>query len=87
MASIWNFTIENQAVQAELVVTDNNFAPRALTLKVPSYTFGAGRVKCFDSGKFRKSFLFTEFGTIGGVAPTSLQDAYDKLVLLVIPAV
>ncbi len=36
-----------------------------------------------ESGQYKTAIGFTQIGEIDGVAPTDLQDAYDKLLVLV----
>ena len=42
-----------------------------------------GKIRLYEAGKYYTSLLFTGFGKIDGVSPTSLEDAETKLLTLI----
>ncbi len=77
----WNFAVENGTVAADLVVTDGDYQPRGYNFNAPTYDLltAQDRIKIYEFGKYRRSFTFSEIGTIGGETPTDLEDAFSKL--------
>lgn len=75
----YNFTVVNNSLRVELVITGGDFEPRIDTFKSPSFTLATDRIKFYENGIYKMALSFNEFGTIDGVSPTDLEDALDLL--------
>lgn len=75
----YNFTVANNSLRVELVITGGDFEPRIDTFKSPSFTLATDRIKFYENGIYKMALSFNEFGTIDGVSPTDLEDALDLL--------
>lgn len=81
----YSFTRVGNLLIAELVPVLTDVQPRTMSFNQPSTQLVSNntKIKIFDSGIFKKSFLFSEIGTIASATPTTLKDANDKLTTLI----
>lgn len=81
----YNFSALGNSLKAELVPVLADVNPRTYNFIKPSTRLVENntKLKIYESGKFVKSFLFSEIGTIASVTPTSLEDANDKILDLI----
>jgi hypothetical protein len=79
----YNFTSLNGSIIMQRTPIDNDTAPKTITFRSLSLVNALGRIRLYEAGKFYTSLQFGNFGTIGGVLPTDLQDA-EKLLLSII---
>jgi hypothetical protein len=76
------FVITN--TNSELLITNGSVLPPArISLPNPVIEMALDYIAIYDNfGKWERKFHFIDFGTIAGVAPSSLEDAYAKLLVL-----
>lgn len=79
----YNFVKTGSSIVSTLVVTSNDFKPRKDSYKNLTLRLVGDKIKLFECGIYSNSIQFQEFGTINSVAPTSLLDAFDKLITLI----
>ena len=81
----YNFSALGNSLKAELVPVLADVNPRTYNFINPSTRLVENntKLKIYESGKFVKSFLFSEIGTIASVTPTNLEDANDKILVLI----
>ncbi len=81
----YNFNALGNSLKAELVPVLADVNPRTYNFINPSTRLVENntKLKMYESGKFVKSFLFSEIGTVASVTPTSLEDANDKILDLI----
>lgn len=75
----YSFTVSGSQLIVSLVPVLKDVQPTSMSYLSPSFKIGVGKINAYEHGQPRQSFLFTEIGEIDGVAPTDLQDAFDKL--------
>ena len=75
----YSFTVSGSQLIVSLVPVLDDVQPTSMSYLAPSFKIGVGKINAYEYGQPRQSFLFTEIGEIDGVAPTDLQDAFDKL--------
>jgi hypothetical protein len=79
----YNFAMVGNNLKVDRVVTSSNFQAKSNLYSSPGVIQGANKIILLEDGDRKQTFLFEHFGTIGGVAPTSLSDAMDKLSILI----
>jgi len=81
----YNFSALGNVLKVELVPNEEDVNPRVYSFINPSTRLVENntKIKFYESGKFVKSFLFSEIGTIDSEIPTSLVDANDKVLVLI----
>jgi hypothetical protein len=81
----YNFSTLGNVLKVELVPDEADVNPRTYSFMEPSTRLVENntKLKMYESGKFVKSFLFSEIGTIASATPTSLEDANDKILVLI----
>ena len=81
----YNFSALGNSLKAELVPVLADVNPRTYNFINPSTRLVENntKLKIYESGKFVKSFLFSEIGTIATVTPKNLEDANDKILDLI----
>ena len=81
----YNFNALGNSLKAELVPVLADVNPRTYNFINPSTRLVENntKLKMYESGKFVKSFLFSEIGTIASATPTSLEYANDKILDLI----
>jgi len=80
----WVFTASNGSVVAKMTPDTDEIKPKTFTFRELSLTNALGKLRFFESGKFKFSALFTRIGDIGGDTPTDIDDA-ETLLLALIP--
>ena len=75
----YNFDVSGSQLIVSLVPVLDDVQPTSMSYLAPSFKIGVGKINAYEYGQPKQSFLFTEIGEIDGVAPTDLQDAFDKL--------
>jgi hypothetical protein len=82
---IYRFSAIGNILQVRLTPISNDVNPRTYSFMEPSTRLVEKntKLKMYESGKFVKSFLFSEIGTIASATPTSLEDANDKILVLI----
>jgi len=78
----YSFTVSGSQLIVSLVPVLDDVQPTSMSYLAPSFKIGVGKINAYEYGQPKQSFLFTEIGEIDGVAPTDLQDAFDKLTAL-----
>jgi len=81
----WVFTASNGSVVAKMTPDTDEIKPKTFTFRSLSLTNALGKLRFFESGKFKFSALFTRIGDIGGDIPTDIDDA-EALLLSLIPS-
>ena len=79
----YNFYIVGSSLVMQLAVTDNDFPNKSMSFQQPSCRLTDTKIRLFESGNYYTALEFSEFGTIGGVAPSDLNDAFNKLLILI----
>jgi hypothetical protein len=83
MGAKYNFTISGNSLLMQRTPIDEDTQYKAISFKSPSLVQDNNKIKLFEAGEFYTSLRFVDFGTIDGIAPTDLQDAKDKLLVLI----
>ncbi|RTK92872.1 MAG: hypothetical protein EKK64_11215 [Neisseriaceae bacterium] len=78
----YSFDVSGNQLIVSLVPVLADVQPTSMSYLAPSFKIGVGKINAYEYGQPKQSFLFTEIGEIDGVAPTDLQDAFDKLTAL-----
>ena len=70
----YNFAASGNILLIKLAPVDSDVNPRTYSFIEPSTRLVENntKLKMYESGKFVKSFLFSEIGTVASVTPTSL---------------
>ena len=79
----WDFKIVGASFVKELVPIADDVQPRSQSFMQPSFHLEGGKIVMKESGQYVTAIYFPQIGEIDGVAPTDLEDAYDKLLTLV----
>lgn len=79
----WNFTANGSSLIKTLDETDPVVSPRSQSFVSPSLRIVGTVIYIYESGNYANCIMFGQIGTIDGVAPTDLQDAYNKLIALI----
>lgn len=82
MGAKYDFTASNGSLIMKRTPVLGDVLPKTITFRSPSLVSALGKIRLYESGKYYTSLLFTGFGLIDGVAPTSLGDAETKLIAL-----
>jgi len=80
---MYNFTVENGLLRADVLVTSGDFTPQGRTYREPSVSLVESKLKLAESGIHKQTLLFTMINEIDGVAPTDIVDANEKLIALI----
>lgn len=80
MAQYWDFTADSTSVIKTLRDSE---PPREQTFIALSLRMVKNLIYMYEAGVYATAIAFEEIGTIGGVAPTDLQDAYDKILAII----
>lgn len=66
-----------------LVITNGDVTPKVrIALADPTVELAGIEIRFYDKFIWQRTFRFIDFGTIDGVVPTDIEDAYDKLLVL-----
>lgn len=79
----WDFKIVGASFVKELAPVGDDVNPRSQSFMQPSFDLEGDKIVMKESGQYKTAILFTQIGEIDGVAPTDLEDAYAKLLVLV----
>jgi hypothetical protein len=79
----WDFKIVGASFVKELVPVDGDVNPRSQSFMQPSFDWEGDKIVMKESGQYKTAITFSQIGEIDGVAPTDLEDAYEKLLTLV----
>lgn len=71
----YDFTSLNGSIIMRRTPIDNDTSYKTITFRSLSLVNALDRIRLYESGSFYTSLLFTDFGLIDGVAPTSLENA------------
>ena len=80
----YDFTSLNGSIIMRRTPIDNDTSYKTITFRSLSLVNALGRIRLYESGDFYTSLQFTDFGLIDGVTPTSLEDAEEKLLALIV---
>jgi len=80
----FNFTSLNGSIIMRRTPIDNDTSYKTITFRSLSLVNALDRIRLYESGDFYTSLQFTDFGEIDGVTPTSLEDAEEKLLALIV---
>jgi hypothetical protein len=72
-------TAEGSSLLVTQTVAQN---PRERSFKSLSLSLGVDSINFYEDGAYKCRFNFVDFLTIGGVAPTNLQNAFDLIIAL-----
>ena len=75
----YDFTAENNLLVVSTQQQSGAYQPEQHTYKRASTEFGYNVISLMESGMVKQSFRFHEIATVGGVAPTDMQDANTKI--------
>jgi len=81
--TLWNFTVVGSSLVKTLDETGGVVSARSQSFVEPSVRMVGTVIYIYEGGNYATAIMFTQIGEIDGVAPTDLQDAYDKLLVLV----
>jgi hypothetical protein len=85
MAIQWDFIVEGSTLKKVATAESGDYGTtRGGTFKAPTFDLVNKKISFFNYGTYMFALEFQNFNEIGGVAPTSIEDAYDKLVTLTI---
>ena len=79
----WNFFATNSSLIKELDTSGDDVNPQSQSFLAPTLDLQGPKIVFKEGGLYKTAILFTEIGTIDGVNPTDLQDAYDKIIDLI----
>jgi hypothetical protein len=79
----WNFFVTNNSLIKELDTSGNDVNPQSQSFLSPTLDLQGAKIVFKEGGLYKTALLFTEIGTIDGVTPTDLQDAYDMIIALI----
>ena len=79
----WDFKIVGASFVKELVPVDGDVQFRSQSFMQPSFDLEGDKIVIKESGAYKSAVLFSQIGEIDGVAPTDIEDAYEKLLTLV----
>ena len=79
----WDFKIVGASFVKELAPVGDDVNPRSQSFMQPSFDLEGDKIVMKESGQYKTAISFTQIGEIDGVAPTDLEDAYAKLLVLV----
>jgi|688.fasta_scaffold24636_11 hypothetical protein len=79
----WNFLVVNGQLVKKLDETNPVVSKRSQSFASPSIKLVGATIYIYEGGNYATSIMFSQIGTIAGAAPTTLQDAYDKLLALI----
>lgn len=80
---LWDFTVIGNSLVKKLDETGGVVSARSQSFVEPSIRMVGKVIYIYEGGNYATSVMFTQIGKINSVAPTSLQDAYDKLLVLI----
>lgn len=84
-AGQWDFTLDGASILKTLNTTGGNFLPREQSFSGLSMRLVDDKIiYLYEFGLYVSAVKFQEIGLIDGDTPTSLQDAYDKLIDLIV---
>ena len=75
------FSTDNTNLIITLDTESGKYNPEITTINDPNITLENDRIWFFENGKYIRNFPFDHIGTISGVIPTTIQDAFDKVKL------
>lgn len=79
----WNFFATNSSLIKELDTSGDDVNPQSQSFLAPTLDLQGAKIVFKEGGLYKTALLFTEIGTIDGVNPVNLQDAYDKIIALI----
>ena len=79
----WDFKIVGASFVKELVPVGDDVQFRSQSLMQPGFDLEGDKIVIKESGAYKSAVLFSQIGEIDGVAPTDIEDAYEKLLTLV----
>lgn len=79
----YNLVKIGSSIVVTLVVTLSDYEPRKDSYKSLSLKLVKDKIKFYENGIYATSMRFNEFGTINTAAPTTLLDAFDKIITLI----
>jgi len=79
----FNISTEGNSLKIDLVVTLGDFTPSGSTFIAPSIEMVKDKFKFYEYGVYRTMLPFYEIGTIDGVVPSDIADAYAKINTLI----
>lgn len=83
MGAKYNFTISGNSLLMQRTPISEDTQYKAISFKSPSLVQDNNKIKLFEAGEFQTSLRFIDFGLIDGISPIDLQDAKDKLLVLI----
>lgn len=81
--ALWNFKVTGNSLVKTLDETGGVVSARSQSFVEPSIRMVGTVIYIYEGGNYATSIMFTQIGEINSVAPTDLQDAYDKLLVLI----
>ena len=79
----FDFTSLNGSIIMRRTPVNNDTSYKTITFRSFSLVNALDRIRLYESGSFYTSLLLTDFGTIDGIAPTSLENAEIMLLNLI----
>ena len=73
------FSTDNTNLIITLDTESGKYNPEITTINDPNITLENDRIWFYENGKYVRNFSFDHVGTISGVTPTSIADAFTKL--------
>jgi len=73
------FSTDNTNLIVTLDTESGKYNPEITTINDPNITLENDRIWFYENGKYIRNFSFDHVGTISGVTPTSIADAFAKL--------
>lgn len=75
----YDITAEGNLLQLDVVVTMGDFQSRGHSFLNPSVDLAVDKIKFFEGGIYKIALNFTDINEVGGVAPSDIEDAYEKI--------
>jgi hypothetical protein len=79
----YNFRIVGSSFIKELDVEVGQ-SPRLESFKQPSFELSVDKIIMNESGVYKTAMYFNQIGTIDSIVPVDIEDAYEKLLLLIV---
>lgn len=79
----YNFSKNGANLVITLDVEGGKYNPEIVSINDPNITLENNNLWLYENGKYLRFFLYNQIGTIDGLVPTSIEDAYAKLNVIV----
>ena len=81
--ALYTITKVGSSLVIKLIVTSGDYIAENFSFKSPSLKQSTDKIKFSESGQYVTNLKLHQISTINSVAPTSLTDAFDKIITLI----